>query len=108
MTIEQEILNAAADDWESLEQIYRLVSLEFSADNYDPENPNSYYWRERQPPVLLANIADAVPCLVQSGLLTARREDGTVIMTMSGNDLWHCWFRVSDAGRAALIDPDEL
>jgi hypothetical protein len=48
---ERLVLNAAADDIENLEQIYRSVSLEFSAENYEPDNPQAFYWRERQPPI---------------------------------------------------------
>ena len=33
------ILNATADDFEDLEQIYRSICLDFSADRYDRSDP---------------------------------------------------------------------
>ncbi len=104
LTVEQEILNAASDDWESVEQIYRSVCLEFSAENYVPDDPSAFYWRESNRGISLAQIADATVQLVVSGLLQARAEDGTFVPTISGDQLWRCWYKSSEKGRQILLD----
>ncbi len=104
LTVEQEVLNAASDDWESLEQIYRSVCLEFSAENYVPDDPSAYYWRESNRGISLAQLANATIQLVNNGLLHARLEDGAFLSNVSGNQLWQCWFKATDAGRKVLVD----
>ena len=104
LTVEQEILNAASDDWESLEQIYRSVCLEFSAENYVPDDPSAFYWRDSNRGISLAQIADATVQLVESGLLQARVEDGTFIPQIAGDQLWRCWYKSSEKGRQTLLD----
>ena len=73
-SLEFRILNETSDDAENLEQIYRALSLEFSADRYDPADPNSYYWREAADAASLADIANAVKSLVEGGLLVVRHD----------------------------------
>jgi hypothetical protein len=84
-----EILNATADDWENLEQIYRLIG------HFD--GPGS----GRKPN--LQEIADAVRSLVEQDLLAARLEDGTMIAsrTPEVSYVWRAWFHMTPAGRNA-------
>jgi hypothetical protein len=95
------VLNATADDYEDLEQIYKSICLEFSSDRYDPSDPNSFYWRAAADRVLLAEIADCIRSLVDQRLLTVR-------MTESGgppssySDLsyvWKGWFQMTAQAR---------
>lgn len=90
--LEWSVLNATADDAENLEQIYKVIAFEFSAENYSRDDPDAFYWRERTPPVLLADVADAVHSLLNRGLLQARSEseDGC---------LWRSWFEPTAEGR---------
>ena len=104
LTVEQEVLNAASDDWESLEQIYRSVCLDFSAENYVPDDPTAFYWRDSNRGFSLAQLAEATIQLVDSEMLQARLEDGTFVATVSENQLWRCWFKTSEKGKQALHD----
>src|SRR5439155_6956774 len=58
------VLNATADDAENLEQIYRSLAFECSADPNHSGDSHAYHWREARPPVLLSEIADAIQSLV--------------------------------------------
>lgn len=98
------ILNAAADDPENLEQIYRAVSLEFSPENYEPDNPQAYYLRETRPPVPLADVADAVRSLAEKGLLRARTESGGPQSLQDLTYVWRAWFELTPAGRKQLAE----
>ena len=104
MTLDQEILNATSDDWEALEQIYQSVCLDFSSENNEKDGPNSFYWRENGRGFLLSQVADSMKRLVSTGLLLARREDGNFVASVSGDDVWRCWFRVSEIGREELLE----
>jgi hypothetical protein len=99
------VLNATADDVENLEQIYRILALEFSAENYDPDNPDAYYWREKLPPVPLVGIADAVQSLVQRGMLRAHRNPAEPALAAGDKSgVWRSWFELTAAGRQMLQD----
>jgi len=78
--ISWEILNATADDWENLEQIYRLLPRDVAS---------------------LEEIADRLPRLVATGLLNARvGENGTPPSLADFRYVWHAWFAMSAQGRA--------
>ncbi len=64
---EWEILNATADDWENLEQIYKMVCFDFSAQNYADAEKGAYYMRPAKGAPLLEEIADRICGLVGSG-----------------------------------------
>ncbi len=102
LTLEQEVLNAASDDWESLEQIYRSIALDFSAEHYSADNRASYYWRDSGRGFSLSQISDAIQRLVGDGLLKAKREDGTSVNTVANGEVLQCWFLISDSGREWL------
>ena len=104
LTIEQEILNATSDDWESLEQIYRSVCLEFSSENYVSGDPTLFYLRDNSRGISLAQIADTTIQLVGAGMLNSRCEDGSFLQTISGDQAWKCWYKVSSKGHKALLD----
>jgi hypothetical protein len=73
-SMEWHVLNATADDAENLEQIYRSLAFECSADPDHPGDPAAYCWREARPQVLLSEIADAIQSLVARGFLVPRRD----------------------------------
>lgn len=106
MTIESEVLSAAADDWESLERLYISIRFEFISDGYDPQIPETTCWRERNMDVTLAKIADTAMALVRTGQLQARRESGSFITILSGDDVLRCWFHTTEKGLSALKEID--
>jgi len=86
---EWEILNATADDWENLEQIFQQL--------------NSGDGRLREAAHSLREVADGICNLVESGSLEARSEAGGAIAPI-GNEksyVWRGWFRMSPQGREA-------
>jgi hypothetical protein len=97
------VLNAATDDFENLEQIYRSVSLEFSSERYNPSDPSSFYWREAKDRVPLSQIADCIPALVDDGLLELRNtEDGGRSCAADLTYVWRAWFKITRKGRTLL------
>ena len=98
------VLNATADDFEDLEHIYRLICLEFSAEKYQPSDPESFYWREGADAVPLLDIVDALRFLVDNHMLSARLPQGDIVAPPCNelSYLWRAWFSVTAAGRAAL------
>jgi hypothetical protein len=97
-SIESEVLDATADDWESLEQIFLSVRFEFISDTCDLSAPSTWQWRERNAGITLGEIAESITSLVQSGALRARREDNTDLLRLSGDDVLKCWFRNAKKG----------
>jgi len=87
--IEWEVLNATADDWENLEQIYLLLTQPMGQVNGVGPSLNE--------------IADAICALTNAGLLEARLENGRML-PMPCQDLhyvWQAWFRMTAQGRSA-------
>ena len=97
--IEWLILNETQDDSENLEQLYRALALEFSPTHYQSNAPDAYYWRESDPPILLADIADAVRSLVEKGLLMVRHHPADDSATNDLSYVWRSWFQASPEGR---------
>jgi hypothetical protein len=97
-----EILNATADDWENLEQIYYLVCFDFSAESYAEHEKGAYYLRPCKGAPLLEEVADRVCLLVESGLLDARLgEAGRPVSDLTDRSyIWRAWFRMSPQGRS--------
>jgi hypothetical protein len=102
MTIEQEVLNATCDDWESLDQILLAVRFEFASEHYNPEQADIHYWRDRNPTVTLDEIVKTIKSLVQQGQMDARLADRTSTATISSEEVISSWFRITDAGRSVL------
>jgi len=98
--IEWLILNETKDDSENLEQLYRALAFEFSPIHYQSNVPDAYYWRESDPPILLADIADAVRSLVEKGLLSVRHAPSDAPATNDVSYVWRSWFQASPEGRA--------
>lgn len=100
---EWEILNATADDWENLEQIYQIVCFDFSAEKYAEAEKGAYYMRPAKGAPLLEEIADRICGLVGSGLLQLRQEDGdrSVLELSDRGYVWRAWFKMTPAGRNA-------
>ena len=98
-----EILNATADDWENLEQIYLMIGFDFSAENYAEAEKGAYYLRPAKGAPLLEEIADRVADLVECGLFEARRgEDRRSVPDLTDRSyVWQAWFRMTQAGRSA-------
>ncbi len=95
-----EVLNATADDWENLEQIYLMVCLEFSAEDYERQG---FYYRPTRGAPLLEEIADRIRDLVEAGLLTpVMGENGCPVRDLADKSyVWRAWFAMTPAGRAA-------
>ena len=94
-SIERLVLDAASDDFESLENVYRSISLEFSAKNYKQSDPKAFYLHAP----LLAEIADAIKKLTVEGLLEARAEDGAPPNPLEDSAfVWLAWFRTTKEG----------
>jgi hypothetical protein len=97
-----EILNATADDWENLEQIYLLVCFDFSGENYAEQETGAYYLRPTQGAPALEELADRICQLVESGLLEAHLGEGNPAM-LDVNDrsyVWRAWFRMTPNGKS--------
>jgi hypothetical protein len=98
-----EILNATADDWENLEQIYQMICFDLSAENDADTEKEAYYLRPAKEAPLLEEIADRIVELVESGLMQARIAEGN----RSEPDLrdqsyvWRAWFSMTPVGRSA-------
>jgi hypothetical protein len=97
-----EILNATADDWENLEQLYRLMSFEESADNGGLQGAQADFLRTVKGAATLEDIANHVRGLVETGLLEARLEPSHR-SAADVNDLsfvWRGWFTMTPQGRS--------
>jgi hypothetical protein len=95
-----EVLNATADDCENLEQIYRMVCLEFSAEGYERQ---AFFYRPARGAPPLDEVADRVRGLVEAGLLTAvMDENGCPPRNLTDlSYVWRAWFRMTPQGRNA-------
>jgi hypothetical protein len=105
--VQRLILDAAADDFEDLEQIYRSICLEFSPERYDPSDPNAFYWREPADRVRLEEVVDNLKALVDRRLLCVRLPDSDAPPDTSSDltYLWRGWFGLTPEGReAAKLD----
>jgi hypothetical protein len=98
------VLNATADDFENLEQIYRSMALEFSAERYSTSDTKAFYWRESADCVPLSEIVEAVRFLVDHHMLSIRLSEGEFVSPASDDFsyLWRAWFGITVAGRNAL------
>ena len=104
MNTESEVLNAAVDDWESLDQLFVSIRFEFASQMLGPSIPNAVFWRDRNPSITLNEIARTIRDLVKASELQARREDGTIVTELTGDDVFECWFYTSEKGRQKLVD----
>jgi hypothetical protein len=98
-----EILNATADDWENLEQIYQMLCFDFSAENYAQSEQGAYYMRPAKVAPPLEEIADRIMDLVESGLLEVRTggSGGSVPSRDDRTFVWRAWFSMTPLGRNA-------
>ncbi len=105
-----EILNATADDWENLEQIYHLISFDFSSEHYENRDRGAYYLRPAQGAASLEEIAARITSLVEAGLLAARLgESGSPVSDPSDRSyVWLAWFHMTPDGRSAWESSQNL
>jgi hypothetical protein len=105
-----EVLNATADDWENLEQIYHQVCFDFSAEHYAEQDKGAYYLRPGRGTPLLEEVADRICQLMESGLLEARLgEAGRPVSDLTDRSyVWRAWFRMTPQGRAAWESSEYL
>jgi hypothetical protein len=96
-----EILDATADDWENLEQIYLAVCFEVVDLRSDTPPRTDLLLRRARPEILLREIADRTRGLVERGLLTAINEDDGRPVTDRGDPsyVWKAWFRMTPEGK---------
>lgn len=102
ITTDYEVLSAASDDWESLDQILLAVRFEFANEYYDSNKPAVHYWRDRNPTITLSEIVRELRQLVDRGDMIARTEDGTLTSTLDGIEVVGAWFRTTESGLAKL------
>lgn len=103
-----EVLDATADDCENLEQIYHLVCLEFSSEDYERKG---FYYRPASGAPPLEEVANRIRGLVEAGLLKAVMDEngGPPPDLADLSYVWRAWFVMTPAGRAAWeqFEPDE-
>lgn len=99
--IEYWILDAVSDDWESLEDIYRMVCLEFSAEEFAKSDKKSFYWRRSSNNFTLSELAQTIFSLHSLGQIDARDENGREIAQLANNNIFDCWFKINRKGRSA-------
>jgi hypothetical protein len=90
-----EILNATADDWENLEQIYTLIDSQSQQTNGIVGGSGK-----------LQEIAEGIKNLIATGLFEARWEDGTSVAPDSADlsYIWRAWFRMTPEGKKVWQD----
>jgi len=98
-----DILNATADDWENLEQLYQLICFDFSADAYEERERGAYYLRPSPGAPSLETLADRVIDLVEAGFLATRQESSgePVADLCDRRYVWRAWFQMTAVGRSA-------
>jgi hypothetical protein len=98
-----EVLNATADDCENLEQIYRMVCLEFSPEDYERQ---AFYYRPLRGAPSLDEVADRIRNLVDAGLLRAvMGANGDPVSDLADlGYVWRAWFAMTPKGRAVWDD----
>lgn len=99
MNLELEILNATADGWESLDQIYLSVCFEFDSDTYNATAPETARWKRRYSTFLLSEFVKTIQHLIHQQELHARWEDRSPGTMCSGDDILAGWFSMSQKGR---------
>jgi len=106
--IDWEILDATADDFENLEQIYLSICFEFLPD----ESTGRHSYRRIRGTLLLQEVADRIRSLVEMGLLAVAMDDEG--HPPSGRDdlsfVWKAWFTMTPEGRRlwAAAEPADL
>ncbi len=104
-----EILNATADDWENLEEIYQLVCFDLSSEEYDRRASGAYYLRPAKEAPPLQEIADRIVRLVSEGLLEVKREDEPACANPADlSYVWRGWFAMTPQGRSAWAASDPM
>jgi hypothetical protein len=101
-----EILDATADDYEDLEQIFLAVCFEV-VDDRSAAGTTSPCCRRVREDLLLGEIADRIRKLVDQGFLRAVDEDEghDVANKEELSYVWRSWFQMTPQGRAAWETP---
>ena len=98
--VDWEILNATADDWENLEQIYRAVCFEVCPEKSGKAGNENYLLRPVRGAPTLEELADRIQKLVADNLLIPRFAENE---SPPGHhhEVWRAWFLMSSHGRKA-------
>jgi hypothetical protein len=96
--VDWEILNATADDWENLEQIYRAVCFEVYPEKSGESGNENYLLRPVGGAPTLEELADRIHKLVADNLLIPRFAENENLPGRP-DDLWRGWFQMSSLGR---------
>jgi hypothetical protein len=104
--VDYEVLNAASDDWESIEHIFISVRFDFDSTNRDHATQGANVWRERNNGITLSDVAAAIDRMVKRGLLIARLESGEVTNSALTDLAVPCWFKATERGVAVLENVD--
>lgn len=95
------VLNATADDFENLEQIYRSINFEFCSEPQSTFDQTTVYWREVKDGLLLTEISDSIRELVHRGLLLVKplESDHQRIVSNDLSFVWRGWFQMTPEAR---------
>lgn len=104
---EWEILNATADDWENLEQIYLAVCCNVPV--AIPQEQYGLVYAKKHDP-RMRDVADGIVRLVEAGLLEARGEgiDEPVSDRKDRSFVWRAWFSMTPQGRKLWESSDYM
>lgn len=92
--LETRVLDAMADDWEELEQIYISLSYELIDSEGASTLRPSYTFRRRQNALRLTDIANALRALLDKGKIVGRTENGDYVRDARDlSMIWRSWFR---------------
>ena len=94
--VDWEILNATADDWENLEQIYRAVCFEVCPEKLGEAGNENYLLRPVRGAPTLEELADRIQKLVADNLLIPRFAEND---SPPHHEVCRAWFIMSSQGR---------
>jgi hypothetical protein len=96
-----EILNATADDWENLEQIYTMVCFDAFHNSVEISGKGNSFFRPIPGAPTLEELANRIRKLVEGGLLSARLPEieAPVLDLADPSYIWRAWFAMTPQGR---------
>ncbi len=93
----QKIIASLSDDWENLEQLYKMISLEYVQGSQESGNP---CWKGAKEHYLLSEIADALFSLWADGYVQVRLDGAkpTEFTRADPSQVWRGWFSLTERG----------
>lgn len=104
-----EILNATADDYENLEQIYHQICFE-PVETMNAGKQGTCGCRPIADAPFLSEIANGIRSLVENGWLTALMdEEGRPLQDLDDlSYVWRAWFSMTSEGRKVWESSQQL